>query len=123
MAVAFWWPMGTGAVLVDSSPKLEFPDDSALCGATAAAVATVSTVLLSSSADGRGSWFTDLVAAEKTLFGVPVEEREEKVWLLVLQCDRDNNYYTEHTCTSSFYTKDLAKLYVSLDTIYIYHTS
>ena len=34
MAVAFCCPMGTGAVLLDSSPKLEFPTDSVLGAAS-----------------------------------------------------------------------------------------
>ena len=68
--------MGTGVEL-ESSPKLELPTDSVL-GVVSTAVAGL--VLSSSAAAGCS---TD-VDGEKTLFEVPVDEREEKVWLSVL---------------------------------------
>ena len=73
--------MGTGVVL-ESSPKLELPTDSVLCVVSTAAAAAAEGLSLSSSV-GVGS-STD-VEGEKTLLAVPVDEREEKVWLSVLR--------------------------------------
>ena len=66
---------------MESSPKLESPTDSPLCEASTLLGPALS---CSVAADGGASVSAGLVA-EKTLLYVPVDEREEKVWLLVLQ--------------------------------------